>query len=211
LERPLERLSLISCHLGGSSSVSAVKNGKSVENSMGFSAQAGVPMSKRCGDLDPSIIGFVMKNENLTFAEVMDILVNTSGLLGISGISGDLRNIEKSSRQGSYRATLALQAFTYQVKKYIGAYAAILGGVDALAFAGGIGENAPAVRSRICGGLAFLGIDIDGVKNQCQGTESIISKDNARVKVVVIPTNEELIVAREVCRVARRTTGITTV
>ena len=203
LKESLQNLNIISCHLGGSSSISAIKSGKSVENSMGFSTQTGVPMSNRCGDLDPFIIGFIMKKEKLQFSEVMHALTTKSGLCGISGFSGDIRDLEESSNKGHYRATLALQAFIYQIKKYIGGYAAILGGFDVLAFAGGIGENDPMIRRRICEGLEFLGIEIDGDKNKCQGTESIISKVDGRVRVVIIPTNEELIVAREACKAAK--------
>lgn len=197
LQLPLERVKLITCHLGGSSSITAIKHGKSVDNSLGFSCQSGLPMSKRCGDIDPFILPFVMGRGNLSFAEVMDALVTKSGLLGISGISVDIRDIEESCKSNNYRAKLALEVFTYNIKKYVGSYAAIMGGLDALVFTGGIGENSATVRRKACKDMEFWGIDLDAQKNWCQGKECIISKDESRVKVVVIPTNEELIVARE--------------
>jgi len=196
LSSSLYDLKIITCHLGGSSSISAIKQGKSIDNSMGFSAQAGVPMSNRTGDLDPFIIPFIMEKEKLSFEEVMKILVDKSGLLGISGISGDMRDLE-GNYHNDYRSRLALDTFIYQVKKYIGSYAAVLGGVDVLTFAGGIGENSSMIREKICTGMEHLGIELDHKKNQSQGKEIIISEDNAKVKVIVIPTNEELIVARE--------------
>lgn len=196
-------LKIISCHLGGSSSISAIQNGKSIENSMGFSAQAGVPMSKRCGDLDPFVIPFIMEKEKLKFEEVMRILVNKSGLLGISGISGDMRDLEENYNS-NYRIRLALDSFIYHIKKYIGSYVAILGGLDVLSFAGGIGEKSPLVREKICNNMEYLGIHLDHKKNQCKGKEAIISKDEAKVKIIVIPTNEELIVARETYKVIQK-------
>ncbi|MDD5014187.1 MAG: acetate/propionate family kinase [Atribacterota bacterium] len=189
-------LKIISCHLGGSSSISAIKNGKSIENSMGFSAQAGVPMSNRCGDLDPFSIPFIMEKEKLKFEEVMEILVKKSGLLGISGISGDMRDLEENYNS-NHRASLALNTFIYQTKKYIGSYIAVLGGLDVLTFEGGIGENSPLVREKICHGMEYLGIHLDHKKNQSKEKEIIISKNEAKVKIIVVPTNEELIVARE--------------
>jgi len=193
---------IISCHLGGSSSISAIKNGKSIENSMGFSAQAGVPMSKRCGDLDPFIIPFIMEKEKLKFEDVMEILVQKSGLLGISEISGDMRDLEEKY-DSDYRARLALDTFVYQTKKYIGSYIAILGGVDVLTFEGGIGEKSSLVREKICHNMEHLGIHLDHKKNQCKGKETIISIDEEKVKIIVVPTNEELIVARETLNVIK--------
>jgi len=196
-------LKIISCHLGGSSSISAIKDGKSIENTMGFSAQAGVPMAKRCGDLDPFIIPFIMEKEKLKFEEVMEILIKKSGLLGISGISGDMRDLEENY-DGDYRASLAINTFVYQTKKYIGSYIAVLGGLDVLTFEGGIGEKSSLVREKICNGMEHLGICLDYKKNQYKGKEAIISKDEAKVKIIVIPTNEELIVARETLNVIKK-------
>jgi len=203
LQRPLERFKLVSCHLGGSSSVSAIKNGRSIDNSMGFSAQAGIPMSKRCGDLDPFVIPLVMSKAHLSFSEVMEILVQKSGLLGISGISGDVRRLEELASQGDHRAETALDVFIYSVKKYIGAYAAAMGGMDALVFAGGIGENAPRIRERICRDMEFLGLVLDEARNECCGREALISPDAARIPILVIPTNEEIIVAKETLKVIK--------
>ena len=158
-------LKIISCHLGGSSSISAIKDGKSLENSMGFSAQAGVPMSKRCGDLDPFVIPFIMNKEHLGFEKIMEVLVKQSGLLGISGLSGDMRDLEENYNS-NYQASLAINAFVYQIKKYIGSYFAVLDGLDVLTFEGGIGEKSPLVREKICYGMESLGIFLDYKKNQ---------------------------------------------
>ena len=199
--RPLEELKLISCHLGGSSSISAIKHGKSIDNSMGFSCQAGIPMSKRCGDIDPFIIPFVMEKGKLSFREVMDALVQSSGLLGISGLSSDIRDLEEKAASDNYRAKLALEVFAYSIKKYIGGYIAIMGGLDVLVFTGGIGENSPTVRRMACDKMEYLGIELDADRNECKGVECVISKDASRVEVLVIPPNEEVIVARETLKV----------
>jgi len=208
LQKPLKPFKLVSCHLGGSSSLCAIKDGQSVDTSMGFSAQAGISMSTRCGDLDPFVIPFVMSKANLSFSQVMEILAKKSGLLGISGSSGDVYTLEGLSAKGNPRAELALEVFTYSVKKYIGAFAAAMGGIEALAFAGGIGENAPGVRSRICRDLEFLGIVLDEGRNEVRGRESIISPEEAHVPVLVVPTNEELIVARETLMVITGQKGL---
>ena len=197
LGRPVEGLRVIACHLGGSSSVCAIRDGVSVDTSMGMSAQAGIPMSTRCGDIDPFIIPHVMDREGLSTDAIRDILTRNGGLAGISGLSGDMRNIETAALAGDRKAELALASFAYTVKKHIGAYAAVLGGVDALVFAGGIGENGIAMRERICEGLEFLGIHIDPTLNDTRGNEAVISPQGAPVSVLVVPTNEEIIVARE--------------
>jgi acetate kinase len=197
----LTGLRIVSCHLGGSSSICAVKDGKSLDNSMGFSAQAGIPMSTRCGDIDPFIIPFIMEKENLSFSEVMNLLVKRSGLLGISGISGEVRDLEVISEKDNFRANLALNVFVYTVKKYIGAYIAIMGGIDAVIFTGGIGENSINIRKKVCKGLEWFGIELDEERNQSKNKENIISKDKSKVKIFIIPTNEELVVARETLKV----------
>ncbi|MCL5074608.1 MAG: acetate kinase [Chloroflexi bacterium] len=197
---PKEGLRLIACHLGGSSSICAIQDGRSIDTSMGFSPQAGVSMSTRCGDIDPFVIPYIMERKGLTTREIRECLIKRGGLLGISGLSGDVRDLEEAARSGDQRAALALDVFVYEIKKYIGAYAAALSGVDALAFAGGIGENSVEVRRRVCSGLEFLGIRLDPQKNNCRRVEAIISRDGARVKVLVVPTNEEIIVARETAR-----------
>ncbi|MFC1982222.1 acetate/propionate family kinase [Chloroflexota bacterium] len=191
-------LRIITCHLGGSSSLCAIKDGRSVDTSMGFSAQSGILNSTRNGDLDPFVLIYVMREKNLSAQEVSDILTKEGGLAGISGLSGDIRDLEKAADQGNERAQLALDVMVYDVKRYIGAYAAILGGVDVLTFAGGIGEKGTWMRSLVCQGLEFLGIRLDEERNRlARGTEEIISQDSSSVKVVVVPTNEELMVARE--------------
>jgi len=200
--RPAKGLRVISCHLGGSSSITAIRDGKSIDTSLGFSLQAGLEQSSRSGDLDPFVVLYVMEKENLTPAEVSQILCRKSGLLGISGVSNDVRDLEKGAQEGNSRAVLALDVFIYEVKKYIGAYAAALGGLDALAFAGGIGENSWQVRQQVCSGLDFLGIHLNPAANcaPAQG-DRVISLPCSPVAVLVIYTNEELMVARETVRV----------
>ena len=197
-----EGLRLISCHLGGSSSITAVHNGRSVDNSLGFSLQAGLEQSSRSGDLDPFAVLYVMDQEKLTTADMRQLLCKQGGLLGISGISNDVRDLEKAAQDGNARAALALNVFVYEIKKYVGAYAAALGGIDALAFAGGIGENSARIREQVCEGLAFLGMQLDPVVNQ-QPTrgDRIISSPCSTTSIAVICTNEELMVAQETARV----------
>jgi acetate kinase len=192
------------CHLGGSSSVCAVENGRSIDTSMGMSNQAGVSMANRCGDVDPFVIPYLMDRENLTTEQVRTLLSTKGGLAGISGLSGDVRELEEAADDGHRRAALALAVYAYEVKKYIGAYAAALGGLNTLVFSGGVGENGIAMRARICTGLAFLGVELDPARNQVRGTESVISRDGAPVPVLVIPTNEEIIVARETNEVVKQ-------
>ena len=201
LNRPLSDLRIITCHLGGSSSLCAVQNGRSIDTSMGFSPQAGVSMSNRHGDIDAWIIPFMMEKAGLSLAEVKQALSKRGGLAGISGLSGDVRDLEEAAAAGHRRARLALEVFAYEVKKCIGAYAAAMGGLDALAFAGGIGERGVATRRRICAGLEFLGVALDAANDGARGEEAVISAADARVKVLVVPTNEEIIVARETLKV----------
>jgi acetate kinase len=200
--RPVHDLRIVSCHLGGSSSITAIHSGKSVDTSLGFSLQSGLEQSSRSGDLDPFAVLYVMEKENLTLEEVRQILCKKSGLLGISGVSNDVRDLEKGADEGNARAALALEIFIYEVKKYAGAYAAAMGGIDALAFAGGIGENSRRVRQQVCEGLAFLGIHLNPAANEAPAqSDRIISLPCSRVAVVVINTNEELMVARETVKV----------
>jgi len=196
-----EELKIISCHLGGSSSLCAIKYGKSIDTSMGFSTQSGVIQATRVGDFDPFATLYIMDKEGLTADEIRTILTKNSGVLGISEVSGDMRDVEEAAAEGNDNARLALDAFHYGVKKYIGAYVAALGGVDAIAFAGGIGEKGPESREAICDGLEFMGVKLDPQKNANRKSEGIISADDSRVKVLVVPTNEEIIVARETARV----------
>ncbi len=196
LNIPLNSLNIISCHLGGSSSITAVKNGKSIDTSMGFSPQSGIPMSTRCGDIDPFIIPYVMEKEKLSLEEIINILTHQSGLLGMSGISGDMRDLERYYKL-SNKSRLALDTFCYEIKKYVGSYLTVLCGLDALVFTGGIGENSALVREKICNGLDFFGIELDVNKNKVLRKEGVISKDSSKVKILIVPTNEEIIVARQ--------------
>ena len=166
-----------------------------------MSAQAGIPMANRCGDVDPFVLPYVMDRAGLSTEEIRRVLVTNGGLRGISGISGDMRDLELAAAKGEARAKLALEIFAYSVKKYIGAYAAAMGGLDVIAFAGGIGENGIEMRREICRGLEFLGVEIDEHRNQVRKAEAIISKEGAKVAVLVVPTNEEIVVARETARV----------
>lgn len=200
-------LRVVSCHLGGSSSICAIRSGASVDCSFGFSPQTGIDHAARSGELDPFAVFYMMDTQGLSIEEIRSVLTKQSGLLGISGVSSDLRDIEEAAEQGHARATLALEALAYQVKKYVGAYAAAMGGIDGVAFAGGIGENSSVIRSLVCRDLAFLGIELDEAANAVRGSaDRVISTPASRVTVGVIHTNEEIVVARESVRVL---TGIT--
>ncbi|MBZ5544077.1 MAG: acetate kinase [Acidobacteriia bacterium] len=202
LGRPAEGLRLVSCHLGGSSSICAIQDGKSVDSSFGFSAQSGMEHAARVGELDPFAVLYIMEKEKLTVAQVSEILCKRSGLLGISGVSSDLRDIEEAATKGNPRAALAIDILVYQIKKYIGGFAAAMGGLDAVAFAGGIGENSWHVREAVCRDLLFLGVLLDGEKNHRPASEDrLISQPDSSVAVLVVYTNEEIIVARETVRV----------
>lgn len=204
LGRPAAGLRLVSCHLGGSSSICAIRDGKSVDSSFGFSAQSGMEHAARSGELDPFAVLYAMEKEKLTAAEVSEILCKKSGLLGISGVSSDLRDIEEAAAKGNNRAALAVEILVYEVKKYIGAFAAAMGGLDAVAFAGGIGENSWCVRAAVCREMEFLGILLDEEKNrQPASGDRVISQTQSDVAVLVVYTNEEIIVARETVRVLK--------
>jgi len=195
LNRPIEELKLITFHLGNGSSIAAVKYGKSVDTSIGFTPLAGVIMGTRSGLIDPAIIKFLMKKEHISEDDVDEILNKKSGVFGISGVSSDFRDIEKAMDEGHERAKLAWDMFVYNVKRYVGFYAAAMGGVDAIVFTAGIGENNPRMRAEIVEGLDFMGIKIDPEKNNVKGKEVDISAADAKVKTLVIPTNEELMIA----------------
>ncbi len=188
---------IIVCHLGNGASVTAVLNGKSVDTSMGFTPLEGLIMGTRSGSIDPAIMEFIANKENLSIEEVMNILNKKSGVLGLSGVSSDFRDLEKAGEEGNERAKLAIEVFTYRVARYIGSYVAAMNGVDAIAFTAGLGENDKNVRANVSSYLEFLGIKIDHEKNSIRGKESIISTADSKVKVCVIPTNEELAIARE--------------
>ncbi|MHC2994752.1 MAG: acetate kinase [Candidatus Atribacteria bacterium] len=203
LKKPIEELKIITCHLGNGSSITAVKNGVSIDTSLGFGTVAGIIMGTRCGDLDPAIIPFLMDKEQLSVEEINKIIYKESGLLGLSeGISSDKRDLRNKAEQGDERAIRTISVFIYGIKKYIGAYAAAMGGIDIIVFTAGIGENSIETRVEACEGLEFLGVKIDPEKNKVQGKEAIISNNNSRVKVMVIPTNEELMIARDTAEIS---------
>lgn len=200
LNRPIESLKIITCHLGNGSSITAVKHGKSIDTSMGFTPLEGLPMGTRSGNIDPAIISYMMEKENLTSEEVNRILNKQSGVLGLSGVSSDFRDLFKAAAEGVERAKIALDVFVYQVEKFIGAYTVAMGGVDCIVFTAGIGENTPEIRKGACSNLGFMGIKIDDEKNNNipgKYKEGIISTDDSKADVLVIPTNEELMIVRE--------------
>ena len=197
LNKKMEDLKIVTCHLGNGASLAAVDGGISVDTSMGFTPLEGLVMGTRCGDIDPAIIKFLMEKENLSINDIDNLLNKKSGVLGISGVSSDFRDIENAAKEGNERAQLALDKFNIRVKKYIAAYASVMGGVDAIVFTAGLGENSPSNREAICSGLEFMGVSVDTEKNNVRGKEVIVSKDDSRVKVMVIPTNEELMIARD--------------
>ena len=188
---------VINCHLGNGSSLAAVKGGRCVDTSMGLTPLEGLPMGTRSGNLDPAILQFIMNKYGYTADEMLNILNKKSGVLGISGVGSDFRDLEKAAKEGNERAQLALDKFAYEVRKYIGSYAAAMGGVDIITFTAGVGENGPDMRESICEGLGFLGVHVDHEKNQVRGKETDISAADSTVKVYVIPTNEELMIARD--------------
>ena len=195
--KPYEDLKIIVCHLGNGASLSAVKNGKSVDTSMGLTPLEGLIMGTRSGDMDPAIMEFIAKKENLDIAGVMNVLNKKSGVLGLSGVSSDFRDIEEAAEAGNDRAAKALAAYNYRVVKYIGAYVAAMDGVDVIAFTAGLGENGKSTRKAICDHLSYLGIKIDDEANSIRGKDVVISTPDSKVQVMVIPTNEELAIARE--------------
>ncbi len=201
---PLEKLKIITAHLGNGCSMSAVKFGVSVDTSMGFTPLEGLLMGTRSGDIDPAVVIYLMSKEGLTMAEINALLNKHSGLLGISGVSSDMREIINEMKNGNPRAKLAFEVFCYRVKKYIGAYSAVMGGVDAIVFTAGIGENSPDVRKKVCEDLEYLGVKIDDEKNNSPEKEKIITTDNSKVKVLVIPTNEELVIALDTAEIVSK-------
>lgn len=203
LGKPIESLKIITCHLGNGASICAVKYGKSIDTSMGFTPLQGLCMGTRSGTIDPAVITFLMEKEKMTVKDVSDFLNKKSGVLGISGVSSDFRDIEEAAKNGDDRAKLSLEIFCYRVKRFIGDYAAIMNGVDAVVFTAGIGENNGYVREEILRDMDFLGIKIDLEKNLTRGKEIDISTPDATVKTLVIPTNEELEIARETIRLVK--------
>lgn len=197
LEKDVNEVNLITCHLGNGSSICAVENGKSIDTSMGFTPLEGLAMGTRCGDLDPAILPFIMDKENLSTEEINTLINKKSGVLGISGVSSDFRDIEEARDQGNKRAKLALDIFEKRVRGYIGSYMTELDHVDAIVFTAGVGENSVEMRESIVAGLKSLGIKLDPERNNVRGEDRLISSDDSSTKVFVIPTNEELMIARD--------------
>ena len=197
LGRPYDSLKTVVCHLGNGSSISAVLNGKSVDTSMGLTPLEGLVMGTRSGDVDPGALQFIMHKENMDIDQMLNVLNKKSGVYGMSGVSSDFRDVENAANEGNKKAEAALESFAYRVAKYVGAYAAAMSGVDAIAFTAGVGENDKITRKKVCGYLAFLGIEIDDEANSKRGQEIVISAPGSKVSVLVIPTNEELAIARE--------------
>ena len=198
-----ETAKVIVCHLGNGASISASIGGKCVDTSMGLTPLEGLIMGTRSGDLDPAIIEYLCNHENLTVSEMLNILNKKSGVLGMSGVSSDFRDVQKAADEGNHNAEVALEAFKYRVVKYIGAYTAAMDGVDAIVFTAGVGENDKRTRKDICSALTFLGIKIDDTANDKRGEEVVISTPDSKVKVMVIPTNEELKIAQETLELVR--------
>ncbi len=199
LQKDAKDLKIVTCHLGNGSSITAVKGGECIDTSMGFTPLAGVPMGTRSGDIDFAAAEYLAKKEGMSLAEVSSYLNKKCGMLGVSGVSSDFRDLGKAAAEGNHRAQLALDLFIYNCKKYVGAYAAAMNGVDCIVFTAGVGENNVAVRSGVCADMQYLGIELDEEKNAMpnSGSTREISSANSKVKVLVIPTNEELVIARE--------------
>ena len=194
----INKQKIITCHIGNGASVAAVLNGKVVDTSMGLTPLAGVMMGSRSGDIDPSAVTFIMEKLGKKPQEMADYLNKESGVLGISGVSSDMRDVEKAAKEGNEKAILALTMYDYRIKKYIGAYAAVMNGVDTIVFTAGVGENQASMREGVCEGLDYLGVKLDKeLNNTVHGTETVISTPDSRVKVVVVPTDEEIVIARD--------------
>jgi acetate kinase len=204
--RPIEQLRLISCHLGNGASITAIKGGKSIDTSMGFTPLAGVTMGTRSGNIDPALIPYIMEKTGKTADEVLDVLNKESGMLALSGFSSDLRDIQVEADKGNERAELALKVFADRIHKYIGSYSAKMGGVDGIIFTAGIGENSQKIRGRILEGLEFMGVYWDKDLNHTKGKEAFINTPYSPVKVMVIPTNEEIMIVRDTVKIALKET-----
>ena len=203
LGKPIEELKLISCHLGNGSSIAAVDGGKSVDTSMGFTPLAGLPMGTRCGDIDAGILQYLMNKYGMDIDKMLNVLNKKSGVEGLSCVSSDFRDLENAAAEGNEKAELAQKKFAYEVRKYVGAYAAAMGGVDAVIFTAGVGENDKAIRAMVCQGLDFMGLKLDGAANDVRGKETVISAADSKVKVLLIPTNEELMIAIDTAELAK--------
>ncbi len=203
LGKPIENLKLISCHLGNGSSIAAVDGGKSVDTSMGFTPLAGLPMGTRCGDIDAGILQYLMNKYGMDIDKMLNVLNKKSGVEGLSCVGSDFRDLENAAAEGNRKAALAQEKFAYEVRKYVGAYAAAMGGVDAVIFTAGVGENDKAIRAMVCQGLDFMGLKLDGAANDVRGKETVISAADSKVKVLLIPTNEELMIAVDTAELAK--------
>ena len=203
LGKPIEELKLISCHLGNGSSIAAVDGGKSVDTSMGFTPLAGLPMGTRCGDIDAGILQYLMNKYGMDIDKMLNVLNKKSGVEGLSCVSSDFRDLEAAAAKGDSKADLAQKKFAYEVRKYVGSYAAAMGGVDAVIFTAGVGENDKAIRSMVCSGLDFMGLKLDDDANDVRGKETVISAADSKVKVLLIPTNEELMIAIDTAALAK--------
>lgn len=194
---------IITCHIGNGGSITAIKDGKSIDTSMGFTPLEGLLMGTRSGNVDPGALDFLVEKEQLTSTSLSNLLNKKSGVLGVSGVSSDMRDLDAAAKDGNHRAELALKMYAYSILKYIGAYTAVLGGLDILVFTGGVGENQIEMRAKICNGLKYLGIEIDDNRNQVRGQDAIISSDSSRVTVAVIPTDEEFMIAIDTMELVR--------
>lgn len=205
LGKPLESMKMVSCHIGNGASCTAILDGKSFDTSMGMTPLEGLMMGTRSGDLDPAIVPYVMNKEELTLSEVNSMLNKHSGMLAISGLSSDMREIEEAMNEGDSKAKLAFDMYTYRLRKYIGAYAAAMNGIDTLLFTAGVGENSATLRAAVCEGLTFLGIELDEERNKIRSKETrVISTEASKVQVLVVPTNEELLIARDTYDLVKR-------
>jgi len=203
LGKDISELKLISCHLGNGSSITAVDGGKSVDTTMGFTPLAGLPMGTRAGDLDAGILEFLMNKYGMNIKEMVSILNKKSGMEGLSGVSSDFRDLENAGAEGNERALLAREKFAYEVKKFVGAYAAAMGGVDAIIFTAGVGENDKGIRTAVCEGLEYMGVKLDAEANKQRGKELVLSTEDSKVKVLLIPTNEELMIAMDTAAIVK--------
>ena len=201
--KPIEELKLISCHMGNGSSICAIDGGKSVDTSMGFTPLVGLPMGTRCGDLDPGVMQFIMNKYGMNIDEMLNVLNKKSGVLGVSGVSSDFRDLETAADEGNERARLALDMFDYWVAKVVGSYAAAMNGVDAIIFTAGVGENDKGIRAMVCDGLEYMGVKLDPAANDVRGKETVISAADSKVKVLLIPTNEELMIATDTAAIVK--------
>ncbi len=211
LNTDISKLKIITCHLGNGSSITAIRDGKSIETSMGFTPLEGLIMGTRPGDLDIGILTFIMDKEEIGLAAANTLINKQSGILGITGVSSDMREVEDAAlKDNNHRAQLGLDMYIYRAKKYIGSYITVMEGVDLIIFSGGIGENSPLIREKICEGLQFLGLEFDRKKNaNIKAKEAVISKQNSKIKVMIIPTNEELVIAEDTMKIVTRMSGIT--